>query len=258
MLWLAGCASQSVITFDRTADGPSRTLTVFAAARLPDAFNEIGAAFSAGHPGVKGVFNFAGSQQLRTQLEQGATADVFASANDREMNAVLKSGLAASDAAHTFARNRLTVILPKANPAHIQTLGDLARPGLKIILAAPGVPVGGYSLIALNKLNAQFGATYSMTVLSNVVSYEDNVRQVVAKIQLNEGDAGIVYTSDVTPAVAENLITLSIPDEFNVLASYPIAALSAAPQPELAAAFVEYVLSAQGQLVLQKWGLISP
>jgi molybdate transport system substrate-binding protein len=232
------------------------TLTVFAAASLTDAFNEIGASFSAAQPGVKVVFNFAGSQQLRTQLEQGARADVFASANTKEMNAAIASSLVVSGTQQTFVRNRLIVILPKANPGHIQSLQDLAQPGLKIILAAAGVPVGGYSLVALDKLNGQFGATYSTTVLSNVVSYEDNVKQVVAKIQLGEGDAGLVYSSDVTPAAAPQLQTIDIPDQFNVTATYPIAVLNASPQSELAASFVAYVLSKQGQAILQKWGFI--
>jgi molybdate transport system substrate-binding protein len=105
-------------------------------------------------------------------------------------------------------------------------------------------------------MNADFGATFSQTVMANVVSYEDNVKQVVAKVQLGEADAGIVYTSDVTPQIADKLITLAIPDKYNVLATYPIAALKAAPNADLAKAFVEFVLSAQGQAVLQKWGFV--
>jgi molybdate transport system substrate-binding protein len=127
---------------------------------------------------------------------------------------------------------------------------------LKIILAAPSVPVGGYALTALNSMNAEFGATFSQTVISNVVSYEDNVRQIVAKVQLGEGDAGIVYSSDVTPAAAKNLIALEIPDRFNVLAAYPIAVLKAAPNSQLAAAFIDYVLSDKGQSILKKWGFL--
>lgn len=232
------------------------TLTVFAASSLTDAFNEIAARFSADHPGVKVVFNFAGSQQLRTQLEQGATADVFASANTTEINNAIKSGLIVSGTQQTFIRNRLSVILPKANPGNINALKDLAKPGLKIVLAAANVPVGGYALTVLNKMNADFGQTFSQTVLSNVVSYEDNVKQVVAKVQLGEADAGIVYTSDVTPAVADKLTLLDIPDQYNVLAIYPIAALKSAPQADLAKAFVDDVLSDQGQSILKKWGFI--
>ncbi len=248
MLILTGCAAPQA----------PKPLTVFAASSLTGAFDEIGAQFEAQHPGVKVDFNFAGSQQLRTQLEQGASADVFASANTREMDALIQAGLVEGNAPKTFVKNHLTVITPKDNRAGVKTLPDLARPGLKIVLAAPGVPVGGYALTALDKMNGQFGATFSQTVLSNVVSYEDNVKQVVTKIQLGEGDAGIVYTSDVTPAAAEKLGTIAIPDDFNVVAAYPIAPLIAAPQGALAADFVQFVLSDPGQSILRKWGFGQP
>jgi len=231
-------------------------LTVFAAASLTDVFNEIGEQFKQQNPGVTFEFNYAGSQQLRTQLEQGAVADLFASANAKEMNNAIQSGLVLSGTQKTFVRNRLAVIVPKDNPGGIKELKDLAQPGLKIVLAAPGVPVGGYALTALDKMNADFGATFSQTVLSNVVSQEDNVKQVVAKIQLGEGDAGIVYSSDVTPAAAEKVMKLDIPDKYNVLATYPIAVLKAAPQADLAAKFMAHVLSTDGQVTLQKWGFI--
>lgn len=238
-----------------TANGPI-ILTVFAASSLTDALNEIGTAFSVDQPGVKVEFNFAGSQQLRQQLEQGASTDVFASANTKEMNTAIASGLIVSETQQTFLHNRLIVILPKNNPANIQSLQDLAKPGLKIILAAPSVPVGGYALTALGQMNADFGTTFSATVGSNVASYEDNVKQVVTKIQLGEGDAGIVYSSDVTPAAAPQLSTIDIPDKYNVLATYPIAVLKAAPHSQAATAFVEYVLSDKGQSILQKWGFL--
>ena len=233
-----------------------QTVTVFAAASLTDAFNEISEKFKQQNSGVTFEFNYAGSQQLRTQLEQGAVADVFASANTKEMNSAIQSDLVISGTQQTFVRNRLAVIVPKDNPGGITELKDLAKPGLKIVLAAAGVPVGGYSLTALDKMNADFGATFSETVLSNVVSYEDNVKQVVAKIQLGEGDAGIVYSSDVTPAAAAKVTKIDIPDKYNVLAMYPIAVLKAAAQADLAAKFVDYVLSADGQAILAKWGFI--
>ena len=231
-------------------------LTVFAAASLTDAFNEIGDQFKQQNSGVTLEFNFAGSQQLRTQLEQGAIADVFASANTKEMNTAIQSDLVISGTQKTFVRNRLAVIAPKDNPGGIKELKDLSKSGLKIVLAAASVPVGGYALTSLDKMNADFGATFSQTVIANVVSYEDNVKQVVAKVQLGEADAGIVYTSDVTPQVADKLIKLDIPDQYNVLATYPIAVLKSAPNAALAQAFMDYVLSDKGQAILQKWGFI--
>ncbi len=238
------------------APAPEQKLTVFAAASLTDAFNEIGEKFKQQNHGATVDFNYAGSQQLRTQLEQGAVADVFASANTAEMNNAIQSGLVVSGTQKTFVRNRLAVIVPKDNPGAIHELKDLARPGLKIVLAAPGVPVGGYALAALNKMNADFGATFSQTVLSNVVSQEDNVKQVVAKIQLGEGDAGIVYSSDVTPDAAAKVAKIDSPDKYNALATYPVAVLKAAPQADLAAKFIDYVLSPNGQAILTKWGFI--
>jgi len=243
-------------TVPTQAPASEQKLTVFAAASLTDAFNEIGEKFKQQNPGVTAEFNFAGSQQLRAQLEQGAVADVFASANTKEMNGAIQSDLVVSGTQKTFVRNRLAVIVPKDNPAGIKELKDLAKPGLKIVLAAPGVPVGGYALTALDKMNADFGATFSQTVLSNVVSQENNVKQVVAKIQLGEGDAGIVYSSDVTPDAAAKVTKIDIPDKYNVLATYPIAVLKAAPQADLAAKFMAYVLSADGQAILAKWGFI--
>jgi molybdate transport system substrate-binding protein len=238
------------------APAAEQKLTVFAAASLTDAFNEISEQFKQQNPGVTLEFNYTGSQQLRTQLEQGAAADVFASANTKEMNEAIQAGLVASGTPKTLVRNRLAVIVPNDNPGGITELKDLAKPGLKIVLAAPNVPAGGYALTALDKMAADFGAPFSQTVLANVVSYENNVKQVVAKIQLGEGDAGIVYTSDVTPAIAEKVARLDIPDKYNVLATYPIAVLKAASQADLAAKFVDYVLSANGQVILQKWGFI--
>lgn len=238
------------------APAAEQKLTVFTAASLTDAFNEIGDKFKQQNPGATFEFNYAGSQQLRTQLEQGAAADLFASANTKEMNAAIQSGLVLSGTQKTFVRNRLALIVPKDNPGAITDLKGLAKPGLKIVLAAPGVPVGGYTLIALDKMNADFGATFSQTVLANVVSQEDNVKQVVAKVQLGEADAGIVYTSDITPQVADELIRLDIPDKYNVLATYPIAVLKGARQADLAAKFMDYVLSSDGQAILTKWGFI--
>jgi molybdate transport system substrate-binding protein len=198
------------------------------------------------------TFNFAGSQALRTQIEEGAPADVFASASQTEMETLLSKGLVAQNAAQIFLRNRLVVILPENNPAGVETLEDLARTGIKLVLAAEEVPVGKYTRQALDRMNGPFGGHFKDQVLSNVVSNEDNVRQVVAKVQLGEGDAGIVYTSDAV--AAPGLETVEIPAEFNVIASYPIAPAIKSANADLAAAFIEAVLSRDGQAVLEKWG----
>jgi molybdate transport system substrate-binding protein len=229
-------------------------LTVFAAASLTEAFEEIGSAFELAHPGSTVVFNFAGSQTLRTQIEQGAAADVFASASMTEMDALLASGDAASEADEVFARNRLVVVTSPQSTLPIESLADLARPGLKIVLAAEEVPVGRYSRQALANLEASLGDTYAEEVLGNVVSLEENVRQVLGKVALGEADAGIVYTTDAV--TAPTLPTIGIDDPYNVEAEYPLAVLTESIHPRLARAFVDFVLSAAGQEVLQSHGFL--
>lgn len=236
-----------------TAAAPeSKTLTVFAAASLTDAFTQIGKAFEAQHPGVTVAFNFAGSQALRTQLEQGALADVFASASGKDMLAAIEAGLIVSGTQKNFLTNQLSVILPNDNPADVRTLEDLAEPGLKLVLAAEEVPVGAYARQALGKMELKFGVGFKERVLANVVSNEDNVKQVVAKVGLGEADAGLVYGSDAV--AAPGLQTLAIPADFNVIATYPVAALASAPNATLAADFIAYILSPEGQAVLKQWG----
>ena len=137
-------------------------------------------------------------------------------------------------------------------PGGVLTLQDLARPGLKLVLADEAVPAGRYAREVLNRLNATYGASFRDDVLANVVSNEDNVKQVLAKVQLGEADAGIVYASDAL--VAAELLTVVIPPQANVVAEYPIAALAGAPSPALAAEFVDFVLSPEGQSILKKWG----
>lgn len=252
VLVLSGAAAQQ----PRAAPAPDR-VTVYAAASLTEAFRELGDSFRIRHPGVDLRFNFAGSQQLALQLTQGAPADVFASADERWMGVVRDSGLV-GDAPAVFAHNRLVVILPAANRAGISALSDLARPGLKLVLAADAVPAGRYSRQALERLGARpgFGAQYAGRVLANVVSLEENVKAVVAKVQLGEADGGIVYRSDLAGAVARKVTVLEIPVEASVTAGYPIAPLRGSRAPGLARAFVALVLSPAGQRVLEGAGFI--
>jgi molybdate transport system substrate-binding protein len=250
----------SVACGDDDADlttGLSGDITVFAAASLTAAFEAIGDDFTAANPGTGVEFNFAGSQDLRTQLEQGARADVFASADTKQMDMARESGVVAIEAT-TFVHNRLVVIVPKTNEAGIETLQDLANPGLKIVLASAEVPVGNYSRQYLDKASADpaFEASYGDAVLANVVSEESNVKQVVSRIQLDEADAGIVYSSDVTAEVAADVTTIEIPDALNQIANYPIAVTADAGNAEVAQAFIAYVLSDAGQAVLEEQGFI--
>lgn len=240
-------ACQSPITMTQP-----RALTIYAASSLTDAFTEIGTLFEASHPGVTVTFNFGGSQNLRTQVEQGAVADIFASANLKEMDTLVTASLVKADAPKVFLKNQLVLVLPKDNPAGIMTLEDLSKPKLKLVLAAEEVPAGKYARQILENLNASFGDGYKDKVMANVVSNEDNIKQAVTKVQLGEADASIVYVSDA--AAAPELQQIEIPADVNVIAQYPIAVLSASPNSELANEFISYVLSPDGQTILKKWG----
>jgi molybdate transport system substrate-binding protein len=232
----------------------SGKITVFAAASLTDAFTEIAAAFEEKNPETEIEFSFLGSPALRTQLEQGARADIYASADVPNMTAAVQSGVV-QDAGKIFVRNSLVVITPANNPGQVNAPIDLRRGGLKLVLAAPEVPVGSYSRQAFAKMemDAPYGAGFADAVLKNLVSNESNVRQVVTKVELGEADAGIVYGTDVTPAVAPKLKVIPIPATFNVIAEYPVALTKAPGNPAVAQAFIDFVLSSDGQAILKKW-----
>lgn len=251
-------AQEAVSGGEAAGEALSGEIIVYAAASLTDAFGEIASDFQAQHPDARIVYNFAGSQQLAQQLGQGAPADVFASANARQMEVAIEARRVVSGTPQPFALNRLVVIVPADNHAGITTLQDLAKPGHKVILAAAEVPVGAYSLDFLKKASAsvEFGPTYSETVLSNVVSYEENVRSVLSKVVLGEADAGIVYSSDVSGDSADQVGQIEIPDELNTVANYPITTVADSRNPAMAQAFVEYILSAEGQAILAKFGFI--
>jgi molybdate transport system substrate-binding protein len=232
----------------------SGPLTVFAAASLTASYTDIGKAFEAVNPGTKVTFNFAGSQALRTQIEQGAKTDVFASADSNNMNPLKTAGLVVGDTP-IFTRNRLVVIMPKDNPAGLKTLKDLSKAGLKLDIADASVPVGNYFLQSLDKLSADatYGADFKTQVLARVVSKETDVKQVVSKVSLGEADAGVVYTTDAQAAI-DKLVTIEIPDQFNVIVVYPISVVKGSANPALAQKFIDYVLSADGQAVMKKYG----
>ena len=241
---------------DAQASSRPREITVFAAASLTDAFLEVAGLMGRGSSPMRVRYNFAGSQQLAVQLEQGARADVFASADQRWMDHVQERHLTAG-APKLFAHNRLVAILPTANPGRIHRLQDLARRGVKLVVGADAVPIGKYTREVLRRLARRpgFPAAYGDSVLANVVSQEENVKSVVAKVQLGEADAGVVYRSDVTPRSATSLKVLEIPEAANVVASYPVAVLSGAADSSAAKAFVALLLSPDGRRVLARHGL---
>lgn len=230
----------------------TKTLTVFAASSLTDALTEIGTLFEAENPNLEIQFNFAASSTLSAQINSGATADLFASANPNQMNTAAESGRIDPEKVAPFTQNQLAVIFPKENPAGITSLEDLARPGILLLLVVPGAPVRDYT----EEVLMMSGQGFHDAVLANLTSEEANVRQLVAKIALGEADAGITYTSDVTPDQAETVGMIPIPQSLNLDISYVIAPLKDSAEPEVTADFIALILSPAGQAVLEKWGFI--
>jgi molybdate transport system substrate-binding protein len=254
-------ASCLVITiFVLTACQPARSstgsqLTIFAASSLTDAFNDLSAAFKAANPGVDVVLNYGASSQLATQIKQGGEADVFAPASQSTFKTVADAGHIDAGPA-IFATNRLTIITPADNPAKITGLADLAKPGSKLVLAVKGVPIRDYAdqIFANAAADPSFGTGFPTQVHANLVSEEDNVRLVVSKVALGEADAGICYVTDITQDVTTKIAQIDIPDNLNVIATYPIGTIKGSRQPGLAKSFVDFVLSSAGQAILAKWG----
>ena len=205
-------------------------LTVYAASSLREAFTEIAKAYERSHPGVHVALDLAGSQELRVQIENGAAADVFASADDRQVRKLAVRGT-------VFAHNQPVLVVPPDNPAHIERFEDLAK-ARRVVLGASEVPIGAYSDQILRAAG----------IAPRVVSRELNVRQVLAKVSLGEADAGIVYSTD---AIGGGVKVIQIPQRWNVRADYVIAAISDAGR-----GFVELVLSPQGQAALRRRGFL--
>jgi len=232
-----------------------KELTVFTAASLTGAFTEIGGVFE-NETNMTVAFNFDGSQALRTQIENGASADVFASANKKQMNALKGAGLINNSSMVIFTKNKISLIVPKDNPAQINNLSDLAKPGVKIVIGTKDVPVGDYALQIIDKLanNSAYGQDYKAKVLENVISQETNVNYVVTKVALGEADVGFAYVSDITEDLAGKVDKIDIPDEFNVIGEYPIAVLNESKSPAEGQEFINLVVSDEGKAILEKYG----
>jgi len=253
-LFLAACGGTASNT--ATSTSSPVTLNVFAAASLTESFNAIAAKYHAAHPNITIKLNFGGSQILESQIASGAPADIFASADMANMQKASDAGLVGSS--QIFVKNKLAVIIPASNPGNITSLKDLARKGIKIDIEAPVVPAGKYSLQVLDKMaqSSDYGPAYESAVKANFVSLETDVKSVVNKVQLGEVDAGFVYQTDVTAAVSDKVKMITIPDDFNVIAQYPIAVTKSSTHASDAQAFVQYILSPEGQGVLQQYHFI--
>ena len=256
LVGLVGCGGGSGAQEDGgpTEDGrQGGTLTVFAAASLTDAFEELANVYEEKNPGTEVRTTFAGSSTVLRQILQGAPADVFASADEAKLQTALAEGIVAGEP-QTFVRNREVVVVPKDNPADIQKFRDLSKPGTKLVLAQDGVPAAEYAKDILDKANASYGKDFKKQVLSNLVSREGDVRAAVNRVTLGDADATFGYASDVTPDIRNRVKVIEIPQDLNVIATYPIVVLKRSKNPELAQKWVELVLSEEGQKVLKKWG----
>ena len=242
-----------------TSNDRDTRLVVFAASSLTESFKDAAAAFEAENPTVKVVLNFDGSQRLSTQLTHGARADLFASADWRQMETIVESGLVQGQPI-SFTANRLAMIastLTQESPAESATLEYLAQPGTKVVLAQENVPVGGYTREVLKRLEADpiLGPGYSNRVLANLVSEESNVRYVAQKVASGEADAGIVYQTDaLAPDIRNRVLVVAIPESMNISASYPIAIMRGSEQQDLARRFIEFLLSDDGEKSMQRYG----
>ena len=251
----------SMFIFMAACNGNSeQTLQVFAASSLTEAFIDIAEEFEAQNPGVKVELNFGGSQRLRSQIEFGAKVDVFASADQRQIELLEDQGYV-HNLPVIFASNQLVVV--SSGNGRVQRIEDLAKPGRRLVIAQKNVPVGAYSREVLSYLSGEtmFGLkpSFKEEVLRNLVSEEPNVKFVVQKVALGEVDAGIVYQTDVTIAKeAGSFAVIPIPSSANVKAKYPMAVLEEAPEKKLAQSFLQFVLSTKGQLVLTEHGFTGP
>ena len=237
----------------------SKEITVFTAASLTGAFTEIGQMYK-NETNISVVFNFDGSQVLRTQIENGAYADIFVSANAKQMNLMKNEGFMNNSSITVFTKTKPVIIVPKSNPAKIQNISDLSKPGIKIVIGTKDVPIGDYTLQILAKLanDSAFGPEFRKLVMANVVSNDTNVNYITSKVALGEADAGIAYKSDVTKNLAAKITKIEIPDKYNVIAEYPMGILKQSKYPALSQEFMNLVESDKGMVVLEKYGFESP
>jgi molybdate transport system substrate-binding protein len=242
-LLAAACGGNGSSSGGASGSGSPTEISVFAAASLTAAFNRLGQDFSAAYPDTKVTFNFAGSQALATQIQQGAPADVLAVADTTSMGRVASL----VDTPRSFASNQLQIVVAKGNPKGVRSLSDLSNGDLEVVLAAPEVPAGRYAQQALD----------AQHISVKPVSLEDNVKAVVTKVSLGEADAGIVYATDVA-AGGDQIQGVDIPADQNLLATYPVAVVKASRHHLRAQAFVDMVRGDQGQRVLASLGFLPP
>jgi len=251
---IAGCGSSVAGSGSSASPGPTR-LTVFAAASLNKAFPQVATAFQKANPNVSFTFNFAGTDTLTTQIEQGAPADVFAGASTKYGDELSGKGLI--DTPQVFATNRLVLVVPAGNPAHITSLGDLTRPGVKLVVGDASVPIGTYTRQVLGNLDSVYGSSYSTKVLKNVVSEALDVTSILTSVSLGEADAGFVYVTDAKSSGGK-VKSIDLPAAAQAVASYPIAVVKASNTAAAAQQFTSFVMGPQAQAILRSYGFMPP
>ncbi|MEM7137300.1 MAG: molybdate ABC transporter substrate-binding protein [Myxococcota bacterium] len=222
---------------------------MFAASSLTEGFTALAQAFEAAHPEERVALQFAGSQSLRLQIEQGAPADVFASANEAHVRELVRDGTVVAPVA--FATNRLAIVVPADNPAGVKTFDDLAS-AQRIVVGTEQAPIGAYTRAMLRNAEPRLGASRAAMVKRHIVSEEPNARLVRAKVELGEADAAIVYETDARSA--KRARTIDIPDDINVEATYFVGAVAGAERRKGVESWIHFVRSEQGREVLQRHG----
>jgi len=246
---LPGCDAKTAPT-----PAPATTLRVLAASSLTDACTEIAAAFEAANPGTTITLSFGGSNQLRTQLDNGSPGDVFISADTAQMDAAATSKVIDASTRRTVAFNTLALITPRANPAKITAMADLARPGLKLIVADKAVPAGAYTRRLLESARSTMGDATIAAIEANIVSFEENAAGVVAKVALNEADAGFAYASDAAGGNGTKLLVIPLPVDLQQRAEYSAAVTTRTAAAPQAARFIAFLTSPDAATLLAKRG----
>ncbi len=251
LLLLVGCFVACGRNKEKSAQKEEK-LVVFAAASLTDVFSKMAVQFEKEYPNIKVVVSYAGSQSLRTQIQNGATPDVFASANKMHVRDLTEKGLLKP--ATIFAKNKMVLVVSKQKAHLVKDFSDLANLH-RIVLAGRAVPAGRYSEKILRKAHNKYGKAFSETVLSQVVSRELNVRQTLQKVILGEADAALVYTTDVL-SHKQAVAIIVVPSQLNVEVFYPIATLREARSPKAAQKFVGFITSKDGEKILEEFGFL--
>jgi molybdate transport system substrate-binding protein len=251
-----GCSASGSPALSRSS-GAAPRLTVFAAASLKEALGQAKVAWEDAHPGTSVTIATDSSAALETQIEQGAPADVFLSADIANPRKLVEEGLAAGSPV-SFAENELTVIVPTANPAGITSPRDLARAGVKVIAAGDDVPITGYARqLVVNLAKASgYPSDFAAAYAANIASKEGDVKAVVAKVELGEGDAGIVYVTDARAST--KVTTVGVPEGANVPATYAGVVIKASPNAAAAGAFLDWLAGPDGKAILARFGFQPP